>query len=36
MLVILDQLTKWVEIIPLPSTTAEITAKTAVHEFFIR
>lgn len=31
-----DQFTKWCEIVPLPSQTAEITAKTAVNEFFAR
>jgi hypothetical protein len=35
-LVMVDQFTKWVEIIPLPSQTAEITAKTVVNEFFTR
>ena len=31
-----DQFTKWVECIPLPSQTAEITARAAVNEFFSR
>lgn len=31
-----DQFTKWCENVPLPSQTAEITAKTAVNEFFAR
>ena len=31
-LVIVDQFTKWVECIPLPSQTAEITATAAVNE----
>lgn len=35
-LVMVDQFTKWVEIIPLPSQTAEMTAKAAVNEFFTR
>lgn len=35
-LVMIDQFTKWVEIVPLPSQTAEITAKAAVNEFFTR
>ena len=35
-LVMVDQFTKWCEIVPLPSQTAEITAKTAVNEFFAR
>lgn len=35
-LVMVDQFTKWVEIVPLPSQTAEVTAKAAVNEFFTR
>ena len=35
-LVMIDQFTKWVEIVPLPSQTAETTAKAAVNEFFTR
>ena len=35
-LVIVDQFTKWVECIPLPSQTAEVTARAAVNEFFCR
>ena len=35
-LVMVDQFTKWVECIPLPSQTAEVTATTAVNEFFSR
>ena len=31
-----DQFTKWVEYVPLPSQKAEITAKAAVDEFFSR
>ena len=31
-LVMVDQFTKWVECIPLPSQTAEITATAAVNE----
>jgi hypothetical protein len=31
-----DQFTKWVECIPLPSQTAEVTARAAVNEFFSR
>ena len=31
-----DQFTKWVECIPLPSQTAEVTATAAVNEFFFR
>ncbi|GFR61675.1 Pol polyprotein [Elysia marginata] len=31
-----DQFTKWVECIPLPSQTAEVTAMAAVNEFFCR
>jgi transposase InsO family protein len=35
-LVIVDQFTKWVECIPLPSQTAEVTARAAINEFFTR
>ena len=35
-LVIVDQFTKWVEAIPLPSQDAETTAKAAVNEFITR
>ena len=35
-LMMVDQFTKWVECIPLPSQTAEITAHAAVNEFFTR
>lgn len=35
-LVMVDQFTKWVECIALPSQTAEITARAAVNEFFAR
>ena len=35
-LVMVDQFTKWCEIIPLPSQTAEVTAKAAVNDFFTR
>jgi transposase InsO family protein len=35
-LVMVDQFTKWCEIVPLPSQTAETTAKAAVNEFFAR
>ena len=31
-----DQFTKWVECVPLPSQNAEITAHAAVNEFFSR
>ena len=33
-LMMVDQFTKWVEIIPLPLQTAEVTARVAVNEFF--
>jgi len=33
-LMLVDQFTKWVECIPLPSQTAEVTARAAVNEFF--
>ena len=35
-LMIVDQFTKWVECIPVPSQTAEITAQAAVDHFFSR
>ena len=35
-LVMIDQFTKWIECIPLPSQTAEETARAAVGEFFSR
>ena len=35
-LVMVDQFTKWIECIPLPSQNAEDTAKTAVNQFFSR
>jgi hypothetical protein len=35
-LVMVDQFTKWVECVPLPSQTAEVTASTAVSQFFAR
>jgi len=35
-LVMVDQFTKWVECVPLPSQTAEVTAQAAVNEFFSR
>ena len=31
-----DQFTKWVEGVPIPSQTAEVTAKAAVDNFFSR
>ena len=34
--IMVDQFTKWVECIPLPSQTAEVTAKAAVDHFFSR
>ena len=34
-LVMVDQFTKWVECVPLPSQTAEVTARAAVNEFFV-
>ena len=33
-LMMVDQFTKWVECVPLPSQTAEVTARAAVNEFF--
>ena len=35
-LMMVDQFTKWVECIPLPSQTAEETARAAINEFFSR
>ena len=35
-LMMVDQFTKLVEIIPLPTQTAEVTARAAVNEFFMR
>ena len=35
-LMMVDQFTKWVECIPLPTQTAEETARAAVNEFFAR
>ena len=35
-LMMVDQFTKWVECVPLPSQTAEVTAKAAVDGFFSR
>ena len=35
-LMMVDQFTKWVECIPLPNQTAEVTAQAAVNEFFSR
>ena len=35
-LVMVDQFTNWVECVPLPSQTAEVTATAAVNEFFSR
>ncbi len=35
-LMMVDQFTKWVECVPLPSQTAEVTAKVAVDQFFSR
>ena len=35
-LMMVDQFTKWVECVPLPSQTAEVTAKAAVDHFFSR
>ena len=35
-LMMVDQFTKWVECVPLPSQTAEVTAHAAVKEFFSR
>ena len=35
-LMMVDRFTKWVECIPLPSQKAEVTARAAVDEFFLR
>jgi transposase InsO family protein len=35
-LVMVDQFTKWVECFPVPNQTAELTARVAVDEFFMR
>ena len=35
-LMMVDNFTKWVECVPLPSQTAEITARVAIDEFFAR
>ena len=35
-LMMVDQFTKWVKCVPLPSQTAEVTAKAAVDNFFSR
>ncbi|XP_041372627.1 uncharacterized protein LOC121385902 [Gigantopelta aegis] len=35
-LMMVDQFTKWVECIPLPSQTAEVTARAAINEVFSR
>ena len=35
-LMVVDQFTKWVECIPLPSQSAEVTAKAVVDQFFSR
>ena len=35
-LMMVDQFTKWVECIPLPSQSAEGTARAAVNQFFSR
>lgn len=35
-LMMVDQFTKWVECIPLPAQTAEVTARAAINEFFTR
>ena len=31
-----DSFTKWVECVPLPSQTAEMTARAAINGFFVR
>ena len=36
LLVMVDQFSKWIEIVPLPSQTAAVTAKAAVDSFFAR
>jgi len=35
-LIVVDQFTKWVECVPLPSQKAEVTAKAAVDRFFLQ
>ena len=35
-LMMVDNFTKWVECVPLPSQTAEITARGGINEFFAR
>ena len=35
-LMMVDQFTKWVECVPLPSQKAEVTARAAIDEFFSR
>lgn len=35
-LMMVDSFTKWVECVPLPSQTAEVTARAAIMEFFVR
>jgi hypothetical protein len=35
-LVVVDQLTKWMQCIALPSQTAEVTARAAVNEVFLQ
>lgn len=35
-LMMVDQFTNWVECIPLPSQTTEVTARAAINEFFTR
>ena len=35
-MMMVDNFTKWVECVPLPSQTAEIIARTAINEFFAR
>lgn len=36
LLMMVDQFTKWIECVPLPSQTAEVTARAAVDHFFSR
>ena len=35
-LVMVDSFTKWVECVPHPSQTAEMTTRAAINEFFVR
>lgn len=35
-LMMVDQFTKWVECIPLPTQSAEVTARAAINEFFTK